>query len=134
MKKILFICLSFCIILSNANAQIHDTTITASSHELHDMYMQKHKTNNTVAWVMLGSGIGMTVGGIAIGLGESLSSTKGSWLSYFRLQQFLLLMPALLFFCCFRLKQRKEYLQVLLLLLNKKAMILSCCSNFHLNQ
>jgi hypothetical protein len=34
--------------------------------ELHNDYIQKYKTNKTVGWVLLGSGVGMIIGGGAV--------------------------------------------------------------------
>jgi hypothetical protein len=34
-----------------------------SPQALHDFYMHKHKTNNTIAWVCLGAGVGLTTAG-----------------------------------------------------------------------
>lgn len=77
-----------------------DTSIRKSPQVLHDMYMQKRKINNTVGWVMFGSGIGMMIGSMAINLsggilgsgGFSLNErsrsnsnsnpSKGLWLAY----------------------------------------------------
>ena len=42
-----------------------DTAMNKSPQRLHDMYMQNRKTNAIIGWVMLGAGIGMTLGGIA---------------------------------------------------------------------
>lgn len=65
MKNILFICLSFCIILSKAKAQMGDTTI--SKHKVDaDLLFQKSKNQKKAAWILLAGGAGLTVSGIII--------------------------------------------------------------------
>lgn len=69
MKKILFICLSFCIILSKANAQMRDTTI--SNHKVDAaMFMKKSKKQKSAAWILLGGGAGMAAIGLMIGANQ----------------------------------------------------------------
>ena len=62
---------------------------TQSSPELSkDYYLQKSKNQKITAWVLLGAGVGMTVGGLLINLdqpyygGSSTDNAKGLWLSY----------------------------------------------------
>ncbi|MGI8581113.1 MAG: hypothetical protein ACR2KX_02905 [Chitinophagaceae bacterium] len=65
MKKILFICLSFCIILSKTNAQMRDTTI--SNHKVDAaMFFQKSKKQKTAAWTLLGGGAGLSALGLVL--------------------------------------------------------------------
>jgi hypothetical protein len=85
MKKILILfCLSL-LTIQLVKSQKSDKSISTSPIGLHDLYMKKHKTNNTVGWIMLGSGIGMTLGGFATnvstGWGEG-NKNNGLWLSY----------------------------------------------------
>ncbi len=56
MKKILFISLSFCIILTKANAQT-PTTSTLNNYKVDaDMLLRKSKKQKLTAWILLGSG------------------------------------------------------------------------------
>ena len=85
MKKILFLfCLSL-LVIQLVKSQKIDKSISTSPKELHDQYMKNRKTNNTIGWIMLGSGIGMTLGGFATnvstGWGEG-NKNNGLWLSY----------------------------------------------------
>jgi hypothetical protein len=67
MKKIVFITLSFCIIFSKANAQMHDTTLISNQYKVDSKSLsQKSKKQNTAAWLMLGGGAGMTLAGMVI--------------------------------------------------------------------
>ena len=71
MKKILFICLSFCMILSKANAQIRDTTSTVNNHKVDaDLLLLKSKKQKTAAWILLGGGGTLILTGIIIPKGE----------------------------------------------------------------
>ncbi len=66
MKKILFICLSLCIILSKANAQIRDTNSTVNNHNFDaDLLMQKSKKQKTAAWILLSGGAIAWFGGVS---------------------------------------------------------------------
>lgn len=82
MKKIIFSLLSLLIF---AKTFSQTTTSPAISK---DYYLQKSKNQKTTAWVLLGAGIGMTVGGLAINQdqplygGSSNDNAKGLWLSY----------------------------------------------------
>jgi hypothetical protein len=62
-KVILFILLlSFQI----AQSQVTDFTMHKSAQELFDYHTIKQKKNKTTAWILLGSGVAMTIGGFAI--------------------------------------------------------------------
>jgi len=58
--------------------------------ELYDFHISKKKANNTAAWITLGGGVAMIVGGLGINMdqpvfGSNASSednNKGLWLSY----------------------------------------------------
>jgi hypothetical protein len=64
------------------------TVIDQKPIQSYDIYMNKQKTNNKVAWACLGSGIAMTITGIGINVGGGIidgdptNNTKGLWLSY----------------------------------------------------
>ncbi len=73
MKKILFICLSFCIIISKANSQMRDTTINNHKFDA-DMLMKKSKKQKSAARILLGGGAGMAAIGLMIGAIEYESS------------------------------------------------------------
>ena len=64
--------------------QVNDNSISPSSIEMADLYLQKQKTNKTMGFVMLGAGIAMIAGGLAInvntGWGEG-NKNNGLWLS-----------------------------------------------------
>jgi hypothetical protein len=64
MKKIITLFIATLFSMQLVSAQKTDTSSLRSPHGLHDVYMQKHKTNNTVAWVCLGAGIGLTTAAI----------------------------------------------------------------------
>lgn len=49
-----------------------DTSVRRSPQVLHDMYLQKYKANKTVGWLLLGSGIGMMIGSVAINLSHGI--------------------------------------------------------------
>ncbi len=61
MRKILVIV--FLLLTQIVTAQINDPAISISKQELHDAYLMKYKKNKTSGWVLLGSGIGMILGG-----------------------------------------------------------------------
>lgn len=69
-------------------SQVIEPTTDKSSQELFDFYTLKQRKNKTTAWVMLGSGIGMTIAGIGINMsggildGDSTNNDEGLWLSY----------------------------------------------------
>lgn len=69
-------------------SQVIEPTTDKSSQELFDFYTLKQKKNKTTAWIMLGTGIGMTIAGIGINMsggvldGDSTNNAKGLWLSY----------------------------------------------------
>ena len=49
-----------------AQGQVIEQSNTKSAQELFDYHTLKQKKNKTTAWILLGSGVAMTVGGIAI--------------------------------------------------------------------
>lgn|SRR5665811_903690 len=82
MKKILILFCFSLLTIQLIKGQKIDTSRSTSPQALHDMYTQKRKTNNTVGWIMLGSGIGMAIGGSAIILSGGLFNynINGLWL------------------------------------------------------
>ena len=80
MKKIIVCAL----LLSIADASFSQQTNPAPALSRQD-YLQKSKQQKTIAWIMLGSGICMVGGGLAINLSGGILNGKGSkglWLSY----------------------------------------------------
>jgi hypothetical protein len=96
MKNIFILSFLALLILQSVKGQKNDTSGISSPQALHDMFMHKRAANNTVGWLMLGSGVGLAIAGIAINLdsgfnidlsgGNAAASTdnnsKGLWLSY----------------------------------------------------
>lgn len=83
MKKIIIL---FCISLFTmqlVKGQKSDNSINMSSQELHDFYMKKHKTYNIIGGIMLVSGIGMTIGGLATNASSWGESNKNNGLGLF---------------------------------------------------
>ena len=66
--------------MQSVTSQIKDNSINPSNKEMAGLYLQKQKTNNTMGFVMLGAGIAMIAGGLAInvntGWGEG---NKNNW-------------------------------------------------------
>ena len=80
MKKIITI--SFWLVMSSAlfSQQTNPSPILTKQD-----YLQKSKNQKTAAWIMLGSGLGMVGGGLAINLSGGIlngNGSKGLWLSY----------------------------------------------------
>jgi anaerobic selenocysteine-containing dehydrogenase len=72
MKKLLFIYLSFCIILSKANAQLRDTSLNMSTHKVDaNTLLQKSKKQKTAAWLLLGGGGALTTIGLIVGVSQA---------------------------------------------------------------
>jgi hypothetical protein len=53
-----------------------------TSQELHDLYMNKHKTNNIIGGIMLVSGIGMTLGGLVTNASSWGEENKNNGLGF----------------------------------------------------
>lgn len=68
------------------NGQKTDTAMNISPQALHDKYIQNSKTQNTIGWIALGSGIGLTAGGIYTyviqAMGEGSVTNTGPTLFY----------------------------------------------------
>lgn len=77
MKKLLYICCSSLLIVQLADGQQTDLIKRKSTQESHDDYMQKYKTNKTIGWVLLGSGLGMIIGGGAVYAGYAAQGYNG---------------------------------------------------------
>ncbi len=72
MKKILFICLSFWVILPKVNAQMLDTTLNKSKHTVDaNALLQKSKKQKTAAWILLGGGGALTTIGFIVGISQA---------------------------------------------------------------
>ena len=82
MKKMIFY---VCLLLIFGKTFSQETTSPVISK---DHYLQKSRNQKTTAWILLGAGIGMAIGGIVINLdqpiygGSSKDNDKGLWLSY----------------------------------------------------
>ena len=90
-----FLCLVILIIsFQFSSAQLIDRTTTMTPEEQFNYHSLKQKRNKTAAWILLGSGILMTMSGIVInsadeyvevftlGLKEVEDVHKGDWLIY----------------------------------------------------
>ena len=75
-------------LFDNAMGQVLSAENSQSSQELYDFHINKKKANNTAAWITLGGGVAMIVGGLGINTsggiidGDSTNNDKGLWLSY----------------------------------------------------
>ncbi|WNH13897.1 hypothetical protein [Thalassobellus suaedae] len=77
-----------------SEAQAIDSTITKTPQELYDFHTLKQKRNKTAAWILVGSGLIMTMSGLVInstdeaaealtlGLVDIEEVHKGDWLIY----------------------------------------------------
>jgi len=86
-KTMLIILMLYLGFFNSALGQVLPVEKDQSSQELYDVHISKKKANNTAAWIALGGGVAMFVGGIAINLsgpllGSSDDNNKGLWLSY----------------------------------------------------
>ena len=70
--------------MNNAFGQVLTEEKNQSAQELYDFHISKKKANKTVAWITLGGGVAMIVGGIGINGfdGDTTNNSKGLWLSY----------------------------------------------------
>jgi hypothetical protein len=81
MKKILLLFLSLFLLLETFSQ------VTNSTAGSKDYYLQNRKNQKITAVVLLGTGIGMTIGGVGINssqpyIGSSSDNAKGLWLCY----------------------------------------------------
>ena len=107
-KKILILFCFSLLTIQLIKGQKIDTSRSTSPQALHDMYWQKRKTNYTVGVIILGSGIGMTIGKIANNLsGGNFDGSKGLWLFYLGGAATLISIP---FFISARSNERKAKL------------------------
>jgi hypothetical protein len=88
MKQTLTLIIILLVVFQSGYCQKTEKKGNQKYQQSHDIYIQKYKANKTVAWVMLGSGIAMTVAGLGINMeggvldGDSTNNNKGLWLSY----------------------------------------------------
>jgi hypothetical protein len=87
-KTILIILILYLGFMNNALAQVLTDENNQSSQELYDFHISKKKANKTAAWITLGGGVAMIVGGLGINTSggivdnDSTNNNKGLWLSY----------------------------------------------------
>ena len=90
MKKILLFSISFCIIFSKANAQMHDTTLIADQYKVDSKSLsQKVKKQKTAAWLMLGGGAGMALAGLVVMAKDVGHEVAGLFVTVFTLGTFV---------------------------------------------
>ena len=87
--KIILITLIFYLGFSNnVSGQALTEQKNQSPQELYDFHISKKKANNTAAWITLGGGVAMIVGGLGINMSggivdnDTTNNNKGLWLSY----------------------------------------------------
>ena len=87
--KIILITLIFYFGFSNnVSGQALTEEKNQSPQELYDFHISKKKANNTAAWITLGGGAVMIIGGLGINMSggivdnDSTNNNKGLWLSY----------------------------------------------------
>jgi hypothetical protein len=66
MKQIFISICFFLFIIQFVQGQKIDTTMNKTPQVLYNMYMQKHKSNKTIGWILFGSGLGMAGIGMTI--------------------------------------------------------------------
>ena len=87
-KTMLIILIFYLGFSNNALGQVLTEEKNQSPQELYDFHISKKKANNTAAWIALGGGVAMIVGGLGINMsggivdGNSTNNSKGLWLSY----------------------------------------------------
>ena len=64
MKNFLIITLSAILTIYTSNSQVFQENSNKQAQELYDYHMIKRKKNKTAAWIMIGTGIGMTISGM----------------------------------------------------------------------
>jgi hypothetical protein len=67
LKRLVILLIVFLLSTQFVSAQKSDTAANGSTRASYDFYMQKHKTNNTIGWLLLGSGVTMASVGVGIG-------------------------------------------------------------------
>ncbi|WP_104734573.1 hypothetical protein [Hanstruepera ponticola] len=88
LKKTLIILIFYLGFSNSALGQVLTEDKNQSPQELYDFHISKKKTNSTAAWITLGGGVAMIVGGLGINMsggivdGDSTNNSKGLWLSY----------------------------------------------------
>jgi hypothetical protein len=66
-----------CAMLLIAAAHSFSQQINPSQPKTREYYFQKSRNQKTIAWVLLGGGVGMMAAGTAIGVGEAAGSLFG---------------------------------------------------------
>lgn len=69
LKRLVILLIVFLLSAQFVSAQKSDTATNGSAQAGYDFYMQKHKTNNTIGWLLLGSGV--TVASVGVGIGAN---------------------------------------------------------------
>jgi len=88
MKNYLIATLTVLLTICTTSGQVIQEDANNQAQELYDYHMLKRKKAKTTGWIMLGSGIAMTIGGIGINMSggildnDSTNNDKGLWLSY----------------------------------------------------
>nr|WP_321237481.1 hypothetical protein [uncultured Psychroserpens sp.] len=86
-KIIVFILMFFLGFSNNASGQVLTDEGNQSLQELYDFHTSKKKINKTAAWITLGGGVAMIIGGFgwnsSTGFdGDTTNNSDGLWLSY----------------------------------------------------
>ncbi len=91
-KTMLIILIFYLGFLNNAFGQVTTEEKNQSTQELYDFHISKKKANKTAAWITLGGGVAMIIGGLAINVStvpknlfdetKDVNSNEGLWLSY----------------------------------------------------
>ncbi len=77
MKKLSFICIVCLCATTQTNAQLRDTTLNMNMHKVDaNSLSQKSKKQKTVAWILLGGGVGIAAAGLII---ESTGNPVNVW-------------------------------------------------------
>ena len=87
-KTMLIILIFYLGFSNNALGQVLTEEKNQSPQELYDFHISKKKANNIAAWIALGGGVAMIIGGLGINMSggiidnDSTNNNKGLWLSY----------------------------------------------------
>jgi hypothetical protein len=87
-KTILIILMFNLGVVSNTLGQVLTEEENQSPQELYKFHISKKKANNAAAWITLGGGVAMIIGGIGINVSggiidnDTTNNNKGLWLSY----------------------------------------------------
>ena len=75
MKLIFSFFLVFLLTFQHTQSQVIDTTAVKSQQESYDYFSLKQKQKKTAAWVCLGGGVGLFIGGYAIAITSANSNS-----------------------------------------------------------